>query len=61
MLRLISDKGRWATKNNEMIFTNIVWLCDRDDALLYHLIDDDKNEIKLDKNIYDYVIECDLV
>lgn len=56
-MKLVIDKGRWATKDNEMIFGNIVWLCDREDVSLYHLIDEDKNEIKLDKDISKYIVE----
>ena len=56
-MKLVTDKGHWATKNNEMIFGNVVWLCEKKDAYLYHLIDDNKNEIILDKPIIDYIIE----
>ena len=56
-MKLVTDNGRWATKNNEMIFGNVVWLCEKKDAYLYHLIDDNKNEIFLDKPIIDYIIE----
>ena len=58
-MKLVTDNGRWATKNNEMIFGNVVWLCEKKDAYLYHLIDDNKNEIILDKPITDYIIEED--
>ena len=56
-MKLVTDKGRWATKNNEMIFSNVVWLTEKKDAYLYHLIDDNKNEIILDNPIIDYIIE----
>ena len=56
-MKLVIDKGNWATKNNEMILSNVVWLCEKKDAYLYHLIDDNKNEIILDKPIIDYIIE----
>lgn len=56
-MKLISDKGRWATKDNTMIFSNIVWLTKREDVLLYHLIDENKNEIQLEKDITEYVVE----
>ena len=39
-----------------MIFSNVVWLLNEKDALTYHLIDDDHNEIKLDKSITDYIV-----
>ena len=56
-MKLVTDKGHWATKNNEMIFSNVVWLCEKKDAYLYHLIDDNNNDIILEKPIIDYIIE----
>ena len=46
MLKLVSDKGRWAIKNNEMIFSNVVWLTDISEMKRYHLIDENNKEIK---------------
>ena len=46
MLKLVSDKGRWAINNNEMIFSNVVWLTDISEMKRYHLIDDYNKEIK---------------
>lgn len=48
MLKLVSDKGRWATKDNSMIFGNVVYLVDESDIRLYHLIDKNKKEINVD-------------
>ena len=56
-MKLVSEKGHWATKGNEMIFSNIVWLCEEKDAFLYHLIDDNGKDIRLDKPISDYIVE----
>ena len=56
-MKLFTDKGHWATKNNEMIFSNVVWLTEKKDAYLYHLIDDNNNNIILEKPIIDYIIE----
>ena len=56
-MKLFTDKGQWATKNNEMIFSNVVWLTEKKDAYLYHLIDDNNNNIILEKPIIDYIIE----
>ena len=56
-MKLVTDKGRWATKNNEMIFSNVVWLTEKKDAYLYHLIDDNNDNIILEKPIIDYIIE----
>lgn len=53
MLKLISEVGRWAVKDNSMIFSNVVWVGSVEEAYKYHLIDDDKNEIKI--NIKDYI------
>jgi len=48
-VKLVSEVGkRWATKNNEMIFSNVVWLCNEDDIKLYHLIDENGNTIPFD-------------
>lgn len=44
-MKLVSDKGRFALKDNSMIFSNIVWLVDESDIKLYHLIDDNYNEL----------------
>ena len=45
MLKLVSEKGRFALKDNSMIFSNVVYLIDRNDARMYHLIDEKGNEI----------------
>lgn len=49
-MKLVTREGRWATKDNTMIFGNIVYLCNLDDIALYHLIDDNGNEIRVDIN-----------
>lgn len=55
MYKLIADVGRWATKSNDMIFGNVVYLSERKEANKYHLIDEDGQEITLDKPITDYI------
>lgn len=55
MLKLVSEVGKWATKDNSMIFCNVVWLSSKEDTYKYHLIDDEKNEIKVD--IDDFIVE----
>jgi hypothetical protein len=55
-MKLVIDKGHWATKDNNMIFGNVVWLCEEKDIYLYHLIDDNHEEIKLDKPLKDYIV-----
>lgn len=55
-MKLVIDNGRWATKDNAMIFGNVVWLINEKDINLYHLIDEDKKEIELDKPIKDYIV-----
>lgn len=37
-MKLVSDYGRFANKDNSMIFSNVVWLIDKNDVKLYHLI-----------------------
>jgi len=56
-MKLVAEKGHWATKNNDMIFDNVVWLIDEKDAYSYHLIDDNQKEIKLEYPISHYIIE----
>ena len=48
MLKLVSENGRWATKGNDMSFSNVVWLMDENDAKNYHLIDEHYNDFKID-------------
>jgi hypothetical protein len=55
-MKLVIDKGRWATKDNDMIFGNVVWLVNESDVNLYHLIDNNHNEIKLPKPITEYIV-----
>ena len=55
-MKLVIDKGHWATKDNSMIFGNIVWLCCEEDVKLYHLIDDNREEINLPKPIIEYIV-----
>ena len=52
MLKLVSENGRWSTKDNDMIFGNVVWLMDENDAKNYHLIDEHRNNIKIDAKNY---------
>lgn len=52
MLRLVSDYGRWANNDNSMMFRYVVYLEDENDALKYHLIDDDGNDLHVDVSKY---------
>ena len=46
MRKLVAEDGHWATWDNSMIFSNVVYIGDKDnDMLRYHLIDDDGNNI----------------
>lgn len=55
-MKLVAEAGRWATKDNSMIFSNVIWLCDKDEMKLFHLIDEDRNEIHIE-NMEDYLVE----
>ena len=55
MLRLISDYGRWANSDCSMIFKYVVYLENENDALKYHLIDDDGNDLHVD--VLKYIVE----
>lgn len=56
-MRLVTENGRWATKDNKMIFCEVVWLCRREDARLYHLVDEKGENIELENPIEDYIVE----
>lgn len=56
-MKLVSEKGHWATKDNRMIFTNVVYLIEEKDAYLYHLIDDNNQDIALEHPITDYIVK----
>lgn len=45
MLKLVAEEGRWATKNNEMVFCNVIWISNRKEANKYHLIDENYQEM----------------
>lgn len=56
MLKLVSEVGRFALKDNSMIFSNVVYLVDEGDIKLYHLINDNDLE-EIDKYVDRYLIE----
>ena len=45
MYKLVAEDGRWAVRDNSMIFSNVVYLSDEKDAMKYHLIDENREEI----------------
>ena len=54
MYFFVSGTGRWARKNNEMIFKYVVFLGKTPkDARKYHLIDEEGNDLKI--NVADYI------
>lgn len=55
-MKLVIEDGHWATKNNDMIFGNVVWLIDENEAYLYHLVDDNHQEIELEYPITHYIV-----
>ena len=46
MITLETSVGRFATKDNSMIFSNIVWMSSENDIRLYHVVDENLNEIE---------------
>lgn len=55
MVKLVAENGRWATKDNDMIFSNVVWCKDKEVALkIYHLIDENGNDMKV--NVEDFIV-----
>ncbi len=55
MPKLVSNVGRFALRDNSMIFSNVVNLVDEKDKRLYHLIDENGNEI--DSYMGGYIVE----
>lgn len=45
MYKLVAEDGRWAIRDNSMIFCNVVYVSDIADARKYHLIDENREEI----------------
>ena len=56
MLRLETDRGRWATRDGGMVFGRVVWLMDETDAYSYVLVDDDMEEIAPRRPIESYIV-----
>jgi hypothetical protein len=53
---LFTDKGKWATKDNSMIFANVVYLSNKLDALKYHIIHEDNTTTEINyNNINEYL------
>ena len=45
LLKLKSEKGRWAYLDNSQIYRYVVYLQEESDVYKYHLIDEDGKEI----------------
>ena len=56
MLKLVSEVGRFALKDNSMIFSNVVYLIERDDTRLYHLIEENSLE-EIEHYVEKYLVE----
>lgn len=56
MLKLVSEEGRFALKDNSMIFSNVVYLLSEDDTRLYHLIQEDSLE-EIDHYVEKYLVK----
>ena len=55
MWKLVSEVGtRWATKENAMVFSNVVWLSSKKDKNMYHLVDENLNDLKV--RVDDYLV-----
>lgn len=55
MLRLMSNQGRWANHDNTMFFKYVVYLENENEALRYHLVDDDGNDLHVD--VLKYIVK----
>jgi hypothetical protein len=58
MYKLVSEieGSKWSYCDGYQIYSNIVWVGDKDDAKKYKLIDSNGKEIKI--NLEDYLFEC---
>lgn len=57
--KLVTDNGRFALKDNSMIFCATVWLCSKDDTNMYHLIEENST-VEISKDVKKYLVECKL-
>ena len=48
MWKLVAEEGRWASLDNSMIFSNVIWISKRKEFRKWHLIDENRNEIQID-------------
>ena len=48
MWKLVAEEGRWALRDNSMIFSNVIWIGKRTEYMKWHLIDENRNEIDID-------------
>lgn len=57
MFKLVSpiENGRWSFLNGYHIFSNVVWLMDKNEIAKYKLIDENDNEVNI--NIEDCLTE----
>lgn len=55
-MKLVSDYGRFANKDNSMIFSNVVWLVSKEDSKLYHLISNDSVD-EIASDISEFMVE----
>lgn len=55
-MKLVSDYGRFANKDNSMIFSNVVWLTDKNDIKLYHLISEIGAK-EISNDVSDFLVE----
>ena len=55
-MKLVSEVGRFALRDNSMIFCNVVWICEENEIKMYHLIENHgTNEI--DKDVEKYLVK----
>jgi len=59
MYKLIAPEGRWMTRGGEYIFSNVVWMSNKEESKKYVLIKEDSTEkITLGKPLEEFLVEC---
>lgn len=56
-MMLYSETGRWALLDNSMILSNVAYIMDKKDALKYHLVDDELNDIPIEGGVRSCIME----
>ena len=57
MYKLVSEVGtRWSYLGGEQIYSNVVWMSNKEEASKYSLLDSNGDKINID--VEEYLIKC---